>query len=292
MDAGQRRVVVTRPALEGVQWVTRFQARGITALALPLIEISPAPDAAALVQVWQRITEFDALMFVSSNAITQFFAACPPALTKVWASATSGPRLWVTGPGSRAALLACGVAGTRIDMPAPDAPSLDSEALWLQVQAQVRTGLRVLIVRGDEVPLKHEAGLSVARTIAPDSLGASAKLGEQPPGQGRNWLAQQLKAQGVGVEFVVAYLRAAPQWTAAQRTLVQQALGNGDIWLWSSGQALGNLLAAFPGQSWANARAIATHARIAKAAREAGFGTVVLSAPGFDALCASIESLA
>jgi hypothetical protein len=37
---------------------------------------------------------------------------------------------------------------------------------------------------------------------------------------------------------------------------------------------------------------VATHARIAQAARLAGFGTVALARPGLAALCASIESLA
>ena len=60
----------------------------------------------------------------------------------------------------------------------------------------------------------------------------------------------------------------------------------------TSAEALGNLLAAFPGQTWAGAKAVATHARIAQAARLAGFGKVALARPGLAALCASIESLA
>ena len=55
--------------------------------------------------------------------------------------------------------------------------------------------------------------------------------------------------------------------------------------------SLANLIAAFPGQSWQGAAAVATHPRIAQAARDAGFGRVALAGAGLDALCASIESL-
>ncbi|MFS2055745.1 uroporphyrinogen-III synthase, partial [Variovorax sp. CT11-76] len=47
-----------------------------------------------------------------------------------------------------------------------------------------------------------------------------------------------------------------------------------------------------PATDWRAARAIATHPRIAQAARGAGFGTVRESAPLLEALVASIESLA
>jgi len=91
---------------------------------------------------------------------------------------------------------------------------------------------------------------------------------------------------------VVAYARRPPQWTAEQRAIVAQSLQGKDVWVWSSAEALGNLLAAFPGQTWGGAKAVATHTRIAQAARLAGFGKVALAKPGLAALCASIESLA
>jgi uroporphyrinogen-III synthase len=275
MTQSTLRAIVTRPGQEADAWAAQIQRNGIEAVALPMIEIVAVPDRSQLAQVWKDLGSYDALMFVSSNAASHFFAARPTELASPWVSGNKAPRTWVTGPGSRAALLAQGVPANHIDMPAPTAQSLDSEALWLQVQAQIQAGTRILIVRGDKA-------LEAADTPAPAS----------PSGQGRDWLAVQLQGRGAQVDYVVAYARRPPQWTAEQRAIVAQSLQGKDVWVWSSAEALGNLLAAFPGQTWAGAKAVATHARIAQAARLAGFGKVALARPGLAALCASIESLA
>ena len=269
------RAIVTRPGQEADAWAAQIQRNGIEAVAFPMIEIVAAPDRSQLAKAWKDLAQYDALMFVSSNAVSHFFAARPPDVVSPWASASKVPRAWVTGPGSRAALLAQGVPANHIDMPAPTAQSLDSEALWLQVEAQIQAGTRILIVRGDKASEAVDA-------TAPGS----------PSGQGRDWLAVQLEGRGAKVDYVVAYARRPPQWTADQRAIALQSLQGRDVWVWTSAEALGNLLAAFPGQTWAGAKAVATHARIAQAARLAGFGKVALARPGLAALCASIESLA
>jgi uroporphyrinogen-III synthase len=66
---------------------------------------------------------------------------------------------------------------------------------------------------------------------------------------------------------------------------------DGSIWLFSSSEAVANLVASLPGQSFGQARAVATHPRIAQAAREAGFGCVLKTRPTLDDVVASIESL-
>ena len=275
MTQSTLRAIVTRPGQEADAWAAQIQRNGIEAVALPMIEIVAVPDRSQLAMAWKDLAKYDALMFVSSNAATHFFAARPTELASPWGSGNKAPRTWVTGPGSRAALLAQGVPPSHIDMPAPTAQSLDSEALWLQVQAQIKAGTRILIVRGDKA-----------------SEAADAPAPGSASGQGRDWLAVQLQGRGAQVDYVVAYARRPPQWTVEQRAIVAQSLQGKDVWVWSSAEALGNLLAAFPGQTWAGAKAVATHARIAQAARLAGFGTVALARPGLAALCASIESLA
>jgi len=162
------------------------------------------------------------------------------------------------------------VPASAIDQPGPQATQLDSEALWAQVQPQVRAAMRVLIVRG---------------------TAAGADAGDPGNGQGRDWLGARLIQAGAQLQWVVAYTRSAPVWDAARRAHVTQALAQEAVWLWSSSEALANLIAAFPGQSWQGAAAVATHPRIAQAARDAGFGRVALAGAGLDALCASIESL-
>ena len=275
MTQSTLRAIVTRPGQEADAWAAQIKRNGIEAVALPMIEIVAVPDRSQLAQAWKDLGTYDALMFVSSNAASHFFAARPTEIASPWVSGNKAPRAWVTGPGSRAALLAQGVPAKHIDMPAPTAQSLDSEALWLQVEAQIGAGTRILIVRGDKA-----------------SEAADAPAPGSPSGQGRDWLAVQLQGRGAQVDYVVAYARRPPQWTADQRALVMQSLQGQDVWVWSSADALGNLLSAFPGQTWAGAKAVATHTRIAQAARLAGFGKVALAKPGLAALCASIESLA
>jgi uroporphyrinogen-III synthase len=263
------RVIVTRPGPQAGQWVKALRAAGLDALALPLIEIGGPPDPGAVVATWQRMRTFDALMFVSANAVEQFFALQPPDAQ----ASTSKPRLFVTGPGSVTALLKAGAARSRIDAPDEAAAQFDSEALWAVVQGQVRRGWRVLIVRGN--------------TDGDAAEGAGAAQGV-----GRDWFAARLTEQGAEVEFLVAYERRAPVLSANAQALVQVAAADGSVWLFSSSEAVSNLCAMAAGQSWHRARAVATHPRIAQAARVAGFAEVCEARPDVTALVASIESLA
>ncbi|CAN7296835.1 uroporphyrinogen-III synthase [Variovorax sp. LjRoot130] len=252
-------VIVTRPAREAARWVGELRAAGLDAVSLSLIVIEPLDDPAELQAARQRLPDYDALMFVSAAAAEHFFragGALPSVLRQ---------RFWATGPGTCGALQAAGVPASSIDAPPADAEQFDSEALWAHVQPQVRPGARVLIVRGG------------------DASGQPA---------GRDWLAREIAAAGGVCDTVVAYRRLVPSWGAAERQVAAEGAGGRAIWLFSSSEAIANLCRALPATSWRSARAIATHARIAEAARNAGFGTVRISSPGLAALVASIESFA
>lgn len=252
------RVVLTRVDREAGHWTQALAARGHEVVALPLIDIAPVDDPAPARRAWHELASRDAAMFVSAHAVQQFRALSPGT---AW---PSGTRAWVTGPGTARALLAAGVPAAQIDTPAADAAQLDSEALWTQVAPQIRPGLRVLIVRGTD---------------------AQGRLA------GRMWLAEQLRQAGVQVEMVAAYRRQLPAWTDGQRARAHAATTDGAIWLLSSSEAVGNLRRLVPDAAWSQARAIATHERIAQAAREAGFGVVWPSRPDLDAVVAALESI-
>lgn len=262
-------VIVTRPQREAQDWVRELSAAGLPAQALPLIDIRPAPDAAALQRVWQGLAAADyaGVMFVSANAVTGFFASNKALIGVFAAEAAIKTRAFAPGPGTARALLRAGVAPERIDAPASDAAQFDSEALWQVIGPQVKPGDRVLIVRGSDAQSTAAAG------------------------SGRDWLVQRLAEAGATVEFVVAYQRACPQLDAAQRQLATTAAADGSVWLFSSSEAVHNLQACLPGQSWQAARALATHPRIAAAARQAGFGVVRESRPALADIKASIESM-
>lgn len=268
------RVLVTRPAADARHWVGQLQARGIAALALPLIDIVACPEPAAqqALQQAQRCSatpgHYRAVMFVSGNAVQHFF-------TDPGVHLAAPCRAWSPGPGTAAALQAAGIAADRIDGPPADAVQFDSEALWPQVRAQIQPGCRVLIVRGSQPP----------------GATAAASPPRQPfSGQGREWLADQLREAGAEVDFVAVYRRSPPHFTPAAHALAQRAAHDGTLWLFSSSEAVANLQQSLPGTDWAQAQALTTHPRIAAAARRAGFARVRECRPSLDDVVASIES--
>jgi len=175
------------------------------------------------------------------------------------------------------ALLAQGVPEAFVDSPPPDAGQFDSEALWQVVRGQMHPRVRVLIVRGDSAGGdEKEAGEGAVHSA----------------GVGRDWLAQRLQHAGAEVDFVVAYQRGAPVWMPQERMLASAAATDGSVWLFSSAEALTHLRSLLPAQDWSAARAVTTHARIAQAATEMGFGKIALARPALPDVIASIESLA
>lgn len=250
------RVLVTRPLREALRWCAELRERGVAAEPLPLIDIAPT-DPAPVAAAWTSLAQSHAVMFVSANAVEFFFAARP--LGHAW---PAGTHAWATGPGTTRALRAAGLPETAIVAPAADAAQFDSEALWQLVgHGCALAGAEVLIVRGAD---------------------AAGRLA------GRPWLATQLVGAQAQVRQLVAYARRLPQWSDAERA---QAVDPDALWLFSSSDAVRHLQQLLPNRDWRDARALATHARIADAARAAGFGRVEVTRPGLEDMCASIESL-
>lgn len=266
VSAAPWRVIVTRPGREAGAWADALQARGVPCETLPLIEIASLPEPLALAPAWQAVLGHLAVMFVSANAVRFFMAARPAGLPM------PSCRAWSTGPGTRAALLDAGWPEDLIDSPGEHAPQFDSEALWALVAQLVQVAVAsspsrpsVLIVRGA------------------DARGQLA---------GRDWLALQLENAGLEVLQAVAYVRQAPVLTPAQQSLARQAVGDGSAWLFSSSEAAQHLLLACPELPLKQARALATHPRIARRLQQMGWGRVDLVPAGVDAQAESIKSLA
>ena len=244
------RLIVTRPAAQALPWVAALQALGLDAQALPLIGIAPPRDVAPVQAAWGGLARWRLVMFVSANAVEHFFAARPAGAR--WPAALAAGS---TGPGTSAALRAAGVR--LIEEPAADAPQFDTEALWARLATQSWQGAQVLVVRGDE---------------------------------GRDWLANTLRAQGATVHFVAAYRRLPPTLDAAGAALLAAALATPSqhLWLFSSSEAVAHLQALAPAAHWSASSACASHPRIAQAAQQAGFGQVDLVAPTPEAVAAQL----
>jgi uroporphyrinogen-III synthase len=242
------RLIVTRPAAQAGAWVMALQALGQDAVALPLIAISPPADPAPVRLAWQQLPQCSLAMFVSANAVAHFFAAADGQ----W---PAGVRAGSTGPGTSAALREAGVPEALLVEPAADAAQFDSEALWARLSHEDWCGRHALVVRGEE---------------------------------GRDWLADTLRSRGAEVAFVAAYRRQAPQPGPDGQALLAQALAApaAHLWLFSSSEAVGHLRTLAAAADWRSSRAVASHPRIAQAARDAGFGQVQLAAPSPAAVAA------
>lgn len=155
----------------------------------------------------------------------------------------------------------------RIDTPPPAAEQFDSEHLWPVVRAQLAPGRRVLVVRG-----------------------TSGAAEGDPSGQGRDWLIEQCRAAGAEVEACVAYRRERLPPGEADRERLRAASGPATVWLFSSSEAV----QALQGHWTAGARAVAlaTHPRIAEAARALGFTRVIRCRPTLADVGRGLESWA
>jgi len=252
------RVIVTRPAAQAQAWVHDLRERGLDAEALPLITIGAAADPALVRAAWESLSEHALVVFVSPNAVEQFFAAAPEGAG--WPERTLAGSL---GPGTTRELRTRAVPAAVIAEPAADALQFDSEALWAELSARPWQGRSVLIVRGDG---------------------------------GRDWLADTLRSAGARVELLGAYRRVASKPDAPQRALLAAAVAapSEHLWLFSSSEAIDRLAALCPdmdADAWRPAHAIATHPRIADRARALGIGAVHSSRPGIDAVIACIQSI-
>lgn len=207
------------------------------------------PADVAPVQAAWRDLARRALVFFVSANAVQHFFGARPA-DAAW---PAGTRAAAPGPGTAAALRAQGLAPVE---PAADAPAFDSEALWQQLRHEHWAGRSVLVVRGED---------------------------------GRDWLAEQLRAAGATVDFVAAYARRPPQPDAGEQALLASARAApaAHLWLFSSSEAVRHLQALGPPP--AGARALATHPRIAAAARAAGFAEVIECRPEPGAVRAAIQ---
>ena len=248
------RVVVTRPAAQATAWVEALRERGVGAESLPLIEIAAVADPSPLVEAWRAIAAHRLVVFVSANAVEQFFAVRPGGLDWPDAVAAAAP-----GPGTAEALLHAGCPRAAIVSPGVDAAQFDSEGLWERLRARDWRGASVLVVRGDG---------------------------------GRDWLADRLREAGATVATVGAYRRVAPSFAGAARERLDALVASDVVvWLFSSSEAIANLARAAASAGWQHARAVATHPRIAARARALGFGTVIEAGATIDAVVACIQSI-
>lgn len=249
-------VVVTRPQDQADPWVSALAARGWPTLAVPLVAITAPLDDQGLRHWRAHWPQVRAVMMVSAAAVRAFVDG--PAASGADQAAT---RWWAPGPATARALSqrlpSWGVDLERIDQPEAQAEQFDSESLWAQVATQVRPGDEVLVVAG---------------------------------GNGREWLADRCIERGARVHHCTAYARQAPAPTPPWCEALAQAQRQGQLWIFSSAEALANLKACTAGHDWSGTTALTTHPRIAQTAQAMGFGQVWVCRSSLDDVIETLES--
>ena len=257
-------VLVTRPEQDAASWITSLETAGFEAIQFPLLDLKPILGTQDVESVLKKIQSSQAVMFVSANAV-RFLAQVLTVRPDWIAHFNHKARAWCTGPGTAAALLACGFQENQIDQPHSGANQLDSEALWQVVQHQVGPHFKVLFIRGA------------------DETGAVA---------GRDWLANQLISSGAQVDALAAYQRQASLLSDDQVHQVQQWVDQEAIWIFSSSACVQALVDQCHQVRWSNAKAVVTHPRIAALAQQLGWRNVSIAPPGMKAMLSSIKSMA
>jgi uroporphyrinogen-III synthase len=201
-------------------------------------------DGRAAREAWAHLPRAALAFFVSPNAASAFFAA----EAGEWPGQTLAA---CVGPGTARALVEHGVPEALIKQPPSEAESLDSEHLWPMLDGMDWQGRLALMLRGEG---------------------------------GRDWLAARLRERGAETRDFHLYRRICPVWNLDQRERFEAALDGRHVWLLSSTEGARHLRQLAPHTDWSGQRAIATHERIAAAARELGFGHVVLARPDAEAV--------
>lgn len=129
-------IIVTRPRDQAEGLAAELQKLGANPVLLPLLEIAPAPDQAALQDFVQRAAGYQLIIFISPNAVNYGMDALH--------HIPDGVRVAAVGQGTARALRARQVAEVMVPT-----ERFDSEGLLALPELQHVAGWRIAILRGD-----------------------------------------------------------------------------------------------------------------------------------------------
>jgi uroporphyrinogen-III synthase len=230
------RVVVTRPAAQAATLAQAIREAGGEPVSFPTIEIRDADNPAGLDAALLKLADYAWAIFVSPNAVEKTFARNPTWPATIRAAAV--------GPGTRAALEACGVRDVLVP-----ADRFDSESLLAMPGFAAAQGARCVIFRGNG---------------------------------GRELIATELAKRGAVVDIVECYRRVLPESPNVDALLARWKQNGIDAVTLTSSEGARNfatLLGASAKPCFARTPAFVPHARIAEAARQIGFVDIVTTGP-------------
>ena len=239
-------VLVTRPRHQAEELSEKIRAEGGNPVMFPALEIRDVEDPQPLLNLIDRLQEFDLAVFVSANAVSKAMSRivakrAPQALPRAL-------KIAAVGQGTAKALKSFGVE----TVIAPTA-RFDSEALLDMAELQQVDGKHIVIFRGEG---------------------------------GRELLGETLKKRGAILEYVSCYRRARPDADIAQSLRTWGEMKIDGITITSSEGLRNLFeMAGECGKAWLMGTPLfVPHERIAQAARKLGVAHVILTGMGDEGL--------
>lgn len=171
-----KRIVVTRAPEQSRELISALESKGATVLVFPLVAFAPADDWTHLDKQLQRLTDFDAVLFLSRNAVRYVFQRSRE-IGVTWDFAQSKrPLIGTVGPATEQALWEEGISVDCV------AKGHTAESLVRELGERL-VGKNVFLPRGnrgdDHLPeALRQAGARVTevvayRTFAPRNISPS-----------------------------------------------------------------------------------------------------------------------
>lgn len=168
-----KRIIVTRATDQAHDLVSALQSKGANVTLLPLVAFVPPDDWRLLDKQLQKLDSFDAILFLSRNAVRYLFQRCREAGVKCEFSPSRRPFIATVGEGTRDAAMREALIVDYVSR------AHTAESLVRELRSSL-AGRNVFLPRGDrgdrELPTAlREAGARVTevvvyRTIPPPNI--------------------------------------------------------------------------------------------------------------------------
>ncbi|MGH9733205.1 MAG: uroporphyrinogen-III synthase [Candidatus Acidiferrales bacterium] len=159
-----KRIIVTRAADQSHELVSALESKGATVIIFPLVAFAPPDDWSILDQQLKKLDGFDAILFLSRNAVRYVFQRCRELGIKCEFSPMKRPFVATVGPATQQAL---NEEGWSVDYVAKDHTA---ESLVQEIGDRL-AGKSVFLPRGnrgdDDLPgALRRAGATVTEVVA------------------------------------------------------------------------------------------------------------------------------
>ena len=155
LPLSNQNILLTRPVHQCDVLKRLFEEQGATVFIQPTIEILPPTDWCSVDETIKSISNYDILIFASSNGVRLFFERAKSVSREIFEKKAGNlPLVIATGLGTSETLAGYGVKDVLIP-----SKSYDAEGIITLLAGQQIAGKRVLLVRGNR-----------GRTLLPDEL--------------------------------------------------------------------------------------------------------------------------